>query len=137
MQNAEERGESAEGENGHTKRFFSEKGEHVMSIELLIDQQPAGTFTVSRDGLYTVFEAAAPKATGLVRLWVHGDGKSACPWPAEAPEEGLLWYSRGDGTLTAFDGISSLLALPAELRAPDAHTAERVIEGKKYLVFRY
>ena len=197
-----------------------------MSIELLIDQQPAGTFTVSRDGLYTVFEAAAPKATGLVRLWVHGGGKSAylglmqptqegfvlrrrlsrrelaafpepieavsdseqeqhtedlhkevdikeeppeaapeesaaisgeegasaaeadglhktetdysaCPWPAEAPEEGLLWYSRGDGSLTAFDGVSSLLALPAELRAPDAHTAERVIEGKKYLVFRY
>ena len=62
---------------------------------------------------------------------------SACPWPAQPPEEGLLWYSRGDGSLTAFDGVSSLLALPAELRAPDARTVERVIEGKKYLVFRY
>ena len=62
---------------------------------------------------------------------------SACPWPAQPPEEGLLWYSRGDGSLTAFDGISSLLALPAELRAPDARMVERVIEGKKYLVFRY
>ena len=62
---------------------------------------------------------------------------SACPWPAQPPEEGLLWYSRDDGSLTAFDGISSLLALPAELRAPDARAVERVIEGKKYLVFRY
>ena len=62
---------------------------------------------------------------------------SACPWPAQPPEEGLLWYSRGDGSLTAFDGISSLLALPAQLRAPDARMVEREIEGKKYLVFRY
>ena len=61
----------------------------------------------------------------------------SCPWPAELPEEGLLWYSRADGSLTAFDGISSLLALPAELRAPDARAVERVIEGRRYLIFRY
>ena len=59
-----------------------------------------------------------------------------CPWPAEPPEEGLLWYSRPDGSLVSFDGISTLLALPAELRAPAPGAAERVIEGKKYLVFR-
>ena len=59
-----------------------------------------------------------------------------CPWPAEPPEEGLLWYSRPDGSLVSFDGISTLLALPAELRAPVPGAAERVIEGKKYLVFR-
>ena len=62
---------------------------------------------------------------------------SSCPWPAEPPETGLTWFSRGDGSLTAFDGISSLLALPAALRTPNARTVERVIEGKKYLVFRY
>lgn len=229
-----------------------------MSISLIIHQQPAGTVTVSQEGLYTVLEARAPSAEGFVRLWAHGGGKSAylglmqptenglvlrrrlsrrelaafpqpieavsdreqetddshnqvankldditenkpeavskknaensmeeagkteqadsindlhkaknaagenptdglhkadipeeteglhktetdyrtCPWPAEPPEEGLLWYSRADGSLTAFDGISSLLALPSELRAPDAHTAERVIEGRRYLVFR-
>ena len=61
----------------------------------------------------------------------------SCPWPAEVPEEGLLWYRRPDGSLTSFDGVSSLLAIPAELRAPDARMTERVIEGKKYLVFRY
>ena len=61
----------------------------------------------------------------------------SCPWPAAVPEEGLLWYRRPDGSLTSFDGVSSLLAIPAELRAPDARMTERVIEGKKYLVFRY
>jgi len=196
-----------------------------MTIMVYINQEPAGTLTVSRDGLYTVLEAEAAGRDGLVRLWAHGSGKSAylglmqpwddglrlrrrlsrrelaafpdpiefisdrerdgeeeqseqdtkdlhnevninndpekdaqaeaaedenaeseqntetdyasCPWPAPLPEDGLLWYSRSDGTLTAFDGISSLLALPAELRTPGAGTVERVIEGKKYLVFRY
>lgn len=197
-----------------------------MTIMVYINQEPAGTLTVSRDGLYTVLEAEAAGRDGLVRLWAHGGGKSAylglmqpwngglwlrrrlsrrelaafpdpiefvsdrerdgeaeqteqdtkdlhnkvnisdepatdireeaaaadenaesaqntetdyasCPWPAPPPEDGLLWYSRSDGTLTAFDGISSLLALPAELRTPGAGTVERVIEGKKYLVFRY
>ena len=61
----------------------------------------------------------------------------ACPWPAEPPEDGLLWYSRPDGSLVAFDGISSLVALPAEPGARLPRAAERVIEGKKYLVFRY
>ena len=61
---------------------------------------------------------------------------STCPWPAEVPEEGLLWYRRADGSLTAFDGISNLLAIPAELRRPTPQMVERVIEGKKYLVFR-
>ena len=61
---------------------------------------------------------------------------NACPWPAEPAEEELLWYRRPDGSLVTFDGISNLLALPAELRAPTPRAAERVIEGKKYLVFR-
>jgi len=206
-----------------------------MTIMVYINQESAGTLTVSRDGLYTVLEAEAAGRDGLVRLWAHGGGKSAylgvmqpwngglwlrrrlsrrelaafpdpiefvsdrerdgaeeteegnedlhnevninneatpdtaetndtapeeperetcapeqtgglhneetdystCPWPAQPAEDGLLWYSRGDGSLTAFDGISSLLALPAELRTPGAGTVERVIEGKKYLVFRY
>jgi len=60
-----------------------------------------------------------------------------CPWPAEPPEDGLLWYRRGDGSLVSFDGVSSLLAIPARLRETPAQAVERVIEGKKYLVFRY
>lgn len=61
----------------------------------------------------------------------------ACPWPAEPPEDGLLWYRRADGSLVTFDGVSSLLAIPARLRAAPAQAVERVIEGEKYLVFRY
>ena len=61
----------------------------------------------------------------------------ACPWPAEPPEDGLLWYRRGDGSLVSFDGVSSLLAIPARLRTAPAQAVERVIEGEKYLVFRY
>lgn len=61
----------------------------------------------------------------------------ACPWPAKLPEDGLLWYSCPDGSLVSFDGISSLVALPAKPGAKLPRAAERVIEGKKYLVFRY
>ena len=58
--------------------------------------------------------------------------------PAPEPgEEGLLWTRRPDGTLTAFDGVSRLIALPAKLRTPNPRAVERVIEGQKYLVFRY
>lgn len=219
-----------------------------MEIPVYINQNEAGKLSVSQDGLYTLIEVEAPDSPGLVRLWAHGDGKSAClgvmqpwsgglwlrrklsalemrsfpdpivyvsdcaeekvtennlhnikltpeakeneekdslhkekqdreemrekedrkdkhnidnikqdtgkeytqdgihneitdaracPWPAEAPEEGLLWYSRQDGSLVAFDGISSLIALPAGEHARLPRSAERMIEGKKYLVFRY
>lgn len=49
---------------------------------------------------------------------------------------GLLWFSRPDGSLTAFDGVSSLIALPARLRsdAPGARLWE--INGREYMVFR-
>lgn len=190
-----------------------------MEIPVYLNGEAAGTLRVSREGLYTVLEAEAPGQGGLVRLWVHGGGKSAylgvmqpvdgglslrrrcsrsvlaafpepmefasdrerderdkacreeaeksddeaaaednaeteaeceertaqntetdyraCPWPAEPPEEGLLWYRRTDGSLVAFDGISSLVAIPSALRGGVPQGAERMIEGKKYLVFRY
>ena len=70
---------------------------------------------------------------------LHNEGTDAraCPWPAEPPEEGLLWYRRPDGSLVSFDGISSLVAIPSALRGAGPRGAERLIEGKKYLVFRY
>ena len=186
-----------------------------MEIPVYLNGEAAGTLRISQEGLYTVLEAEAPGQGGLVRLWVHGGGKSAylgvmqpaggelslrrrcsrsqlasfpepmefasdrereeafreeaektddeacgeesekteeqeegtaqnpetdyraCPWPAEPPEEGLLWYRRTDGSLVAFDGISSLVAIPSALRGGVPQGAERVIEGKKYLVFRY
>ena len=66
--------------------------------------------------------------------------KTAPPPDARPPEEEkdeLLWFSRPDGTLTAFDGQSHYLALPAAL-APSSPVAGRLrrIGGKEYLVFR-
>lgn len=64
-------------------------------------------------------EAPAPAATGP---------------PAEGP--GLLWFSRPDGSLSAFDGRSLLLALPARLRQRPAGLRLMQIDGREYLVFR-
>ena len=63
---------------------------------------------------------------------------SACPWPAPAPEgDGdLLWLRCTDGTLRAFDGVSSLVAFPAALKERSPGTALRRIDGADYLVFR-
>ena len=62
-----------------------------------------------------------------------------CPWPAPVSEEtgDLLWLRRTDGSLTAHDGVSSLLALPAALKSTPPGAVLRVIEGREYLVFRY
>ena len=63
----------------------------------------------------------------------------ACPYPAPVPQEdeGLLWLRRPDGSLSAHDGISSLVALPANLRGESRGAVIRQIEGKEYIVFRY
>lgn len=63
----------------------------------------------------------------------------SCPFPADIPEDApsLQWFSRRDGTLVSFDGISCLVALPAELRHTDRRAVIREIAGRKYMVFRY
>lgn len=53
--------------------------------------------------------------------------------------EELIWFSRPDGTLTAFDGERSIIALPTELRRAEngAGTVLREINGRQYMLFRY
>lgn len=69
------------------------------------------------------------------------DGPAASPSPEAQPppvtEEDTLWFTTPDGALTTFDGRRSLVALPAgDVRLPDwAAGAERVINGRKYVVF--
>ena len=60
----------------------------------------------------------------------------AVPPPAQ-PGEGLTWFSRPDGSLTAFDGYSGLLALPARLRRRGPGLRLVWIDGREYMVFRY
>lgn len=58
------------------------------------------------------------------------------PEPEEAEEDGLLWFARPDGSLTAFDGRGTLLALPARLRRTPPGVRLMHIEGRDYLIFR-
>ena len=82
-------------------------------------------------------ESAAP-ATSLHNIYVDSPTPS-CPFPADIHEDApsLQWFSRRDGTLVSFDGISCLVALPAELRRADRRAVIREIAGRKYMVFRY
>lgn len=52
-------------------------------------------------------------------------------------ENDILWYACPDGTLTTFDGVRNLIALPAErAQVPKgAEGAIRYIDGKKYMIF--
>ena len=62
----------------------------------------------------------------------------SCPWPAPVPEgDGkLLWMKCTDGTLRAFDGVSTLVAFPTTISKPKPGMVLRRIGGKDYLVFR-
>ena len=65
-----------------------------MEVPLIIDGSPAGTLSVTRDGLYTLLEASlAQPREGLVRLWAHGEGKSAYLGVMQ-PWSGGLWLRR-------------------------------------------
>ena len=59
------------------------------------------------------------------------------PAPEPEPEDGLIWYSSPDGTLSAHDGRRLLVALPADdARVPAwAGDVVRYINGRKYVVF--
>lgn len=58
------------------------------------------------------------------------------PETEETGEDGLLWFARPDGSLTAFDGRGTLLALPARLRRTPPGVRLARIEGRDYLIFR-
>ena len=52
-------------------------------------------------------------------------------------DDGVLWYSSPDGTLSRFDGRRLLVALPSEnVRVPDwAQGVVQYINGREYVVF--
>lgn len=55
----------------------------------------------------------------------------------DADGAGLLWFSRPDGTLTAFDGERSIIALPTHAPGGKGRAVIREINGKRYMLFRY
>ena len=81
-------------------------------------------------------EETPPSEAGEETESLHNN--NSCPWPAPVTEEPgeLLWLRRPDGSMSAHDGVSGLLALPAALRSAPERAVLRRIEGKDYLVFR-
>ena len=63
----------------------------------------------------------------------------SCPYPAPITDDGdaLQWFTRPDGSLVSFDGISSLVALPVNLRKAAPGAVLRQIAGREYMIFRY
>ena len=49
-----------------------------MDVPILDNGERLGTLRISRDGLYTRFEAAIPARAGLHRLWLCGEQGAAC-----------------------------------------------------------
>ena len=49
-----------------------------MEYPIYIEGRRSGTLTETAEGLYTVFQADCPRRNGLIRLWLHGGGQSAC-----------------------------------------------------------
>lgn len=70
-----------------------------------------------------------------------GEAEAAAEHDAPAAEnsgeDGLLWFSCPDGTLTAFDGRGSIVAIPAELRRDAPGAVIKKINGRIYMLFRY
>lgn len=87
--------------------------------------------------------AAKPDTESVIPAFslhnAESPSSTSCPFPADIPEDApsLQWFSRRDGTLVSFDGISCLVALPAQLRHADRRAVIREIAGRKYMVFRY
>lgn len=64
-----------------------------MDYPLLLGGEERGILKLERQGLYTLIEAAAPGAEGLVRLWVQGGGEEAYLGVME-PRSGGLYLRR-------------------------------------------
>ncbi len=78
-------------------------------------------------------EPRADSAGGEAEATAEHDAPAA----ENSGEDGLLWFSRPDGTLTAFDGRGSIVAIPAELRRDAPGAVIKKINGRIYMLFRY
>ena len=90
-----------------------------MGHPILVDGEKRGELVVSREGLYTVFEASLPDSGELTRLWIAGEGRSAYLGVME-PKGGELYLRRRLST-------AELRKLPENIEY--ACTAEPAIEA--------
>ncbi len=90
----------------------------------------------------TVREEAAPEQTyDAPPAAEEKPAEEVAPSPTALPipddAEALLWFTRPDGTLTAFDGRGCIVAIPAKLRRRAPGAVLRRIGGAVYMLFRY
>lgn len=62
---------------------------------------------------------------------------TASPASHAEQEDELLWFTRPDGTLRAFDGKHTIVAIPAKLRREIPGAVLKRIGGREYMLFRY
>ena len=85
------------------------------------------------ESVHVSSEPRADSAGGEAEAAAEHDAPAA----ENSGEDGLLWFSRPDGTLTAFDGRGSIVAIPAELRRDAPGAVIKKINGRIYMLFRY
>lgn len=102
------------------------------------ESAPAAPPPPQHDPDLTPDPAPAPPASPLATPISPTDpplSPAPAPPPSSVSQDALRWFARPDGSLTAFDGRRSLVALPAALRheAPGARLLR--LNGRDYLVF--
>lgn len=99
----------------------------------------------SRDG-HMLFEKKLSRNSmkELPRIEYAAESNGRIDAPAEKQNAadktengGLVWKKRADGSLIANDGVSDIIALPAEIRTCTAKCRIKIIEGRGYMLFRY
>lgn len=104
----------------------------------------------SRDG-YVVFEKKLSRSamkelphieyaaeSGGKAAETSGTGEKRKSGEKKAIENGaLVWIERADGSLAANDGLSDIIALPADIRGGRAKNRIKMINGRAYMLFRY
>ncbi len=113
-----------------------------MEYPLLINGEERGKLKLEKQGLYTLMEAGAPGARGLVRLWVQGGGELAYLGVME-PREGGLYLCRKLSRLemSAFPGtieravdrnmLGNLVYITNEKASDEVQAAKAKLQGEE------
>lgn len=90
---------------------------------LYIDDKLAGTLSVTREGLFTRFEASIPDTGELTRLYIYGSGMSACL--------GVMLPRNGRMVISKRLSRAAMAALPPEIEcASDSPAKQRPTDGE-------
>lgn len=101
-----------------------------MNYPIDLSGRQAGKLNISRDGLYTLFQARISGASGLYRLWLQGEGRSAALGLMSPGPGGLVLCRRMSRLeMRSMPGkIERVLALLPDAK-PEAGRAKRPAEN--------